>query len=274
MPLSCLFDQRNCGKSRPHASDPGIDLSGNTTAALVEDIERLRTYLGIDAWLVMGGSWGSTLGLAYAQAHPGRVAALVLFGVFLGTRDEFDWVFHGGLGARFPTQWDRLQRAVGATEDTDVVRMAHDLLVHEDPDTARRIAHEWCVWESSILQDPPSDRLLPLCGSDRAALAFARIVTHYVLNYAWFEDGALLEAASSIADIPTTLINGEDDPQTGRLISELAGRLRRVETVWVEDAGHAATEDAFVRAIIGATDRWAGAGAFRSGCLSDGGRGA
>jgi proline iminopeptidase len=133
----------------------------------------------------------------------------------------------------------------------------------------QQAADAWCAWESSILEDPPSDAILPLCSDDKAALAFARIVTHYAAHNIWLDDGALLEGASGIAHIPLAMINGENDPQTGRWIDELAGRLPLAQVTWVPDAGHSAREEGFVREIVRALDRFARVGGSTAGQIGD-----
>jgi len=138
-----LFDQRNCGRSRPHASDPATDLTSNTTQHLVRDIEALRESLRIERWLVVGGSWGSVLGLAFVQSHPARVCEMVLFGVTSGRRSELDWLFRGGLARFFPEQWGRLAQGIG---DADVVDEYARLLADPDADVRRRAAEDWCLW--------------------------------------------------------------------------------------------------------------------------------
>ena len=164
-----LFDQRNCGRSTPHASEPDVDLSANTTLHLLEDTERLRSHLGIDRWLVLGGSWGSLLALAYAERHPDRVSELVVFGVATGRRSEDDWLFRGGVGAFFPQQWERLVRAVPPDRwRDDVVQTYANLLFHADSDVRSRAAFEWCLWESATPAWPPST------GLDRPRRAFPR----------------------------------------------------------------------------------------------------
>ena len=148
-----LVDQRNCGKSRPPASDPATDLSTNTTTHLVEDFERVREHLGIDRWLVLGGSWGSTLALAYAEKHPERVSALVVFGVTTGRHSESDWLFRGGVSLFFPHQWERLAAHVGNA--ADVPAAYHALLNDRDPEVRRRATEEWVRWESATPHWPP-----------------------------------------------------------------------------------------------------------------------
>ncbi|MDA0351490.1 MAG: prolyl aminopeptidase [Chloroflexi bacterium] len=254
-----LFDQRNCGRSTPHASTPDVDLSANTTQHLVADIERLREHLGIERWLILGGSWGSTLALAYAEAHPARVSELVLFGVTAGQHAEVDWVFRGGLAARFPAQWERLRDAVlpAGDRDGDVLAAVHRLLFDPDPEVRERAATEWCLWESASPDWPPKTELAPRFPDPAYALAFARIVTHYALHYLWLEDGALLEGASALTEIPAVLINGEHDAQTTDAAEKLARRMPLAEHVLVKDAGHAAGNSGIASAIVAATDRFA-----------------
>jgi len=253
-----LFDQRGCGRSTPHASAPGTDLSTNTTAHLLADIERLREHLDVERWLVLGGSWGSTLALAYAEAHPQRVTAIVLFGVTTGCHSEFDWTFRGGLAAFFPQQWERLLDSLPPGDrDGDVVEACHRLLFDPDPDVRRRAAEAWCLWESATPAWPPATGLAPRFRDPDYALAFARIVTHYVRHNAWLEDGALLRDAAALAGIPGVLVNGRFDLQAP---IASAWTLRRAwpaaELVIVDDAGHAADSPAIARALVRATDRF------------------
>jgi len=252
-----MFDQRNCGRSTPHASEPDIDLSTNTTQNLIADIELLRTHLGIDRWLVWGGSWGSTLALAYAEAHPERVTQMILWGVTTGRRSETDWLFRGGLAPLFPEQWARLRAGVpGAQGDADVVDAYARLLFDPDPDVRARVAHDWCMWESATLDWPPSDELASRYRDPAFALAFARLVTHYVRNDLFLEDGVLLRNADVLADIPGILINGRFDLQAplGNAWA-LHEVWPRSELVVVDEAGHAA--DAVERELIRASARFA-----------------
>lgn len=254
-----LFDQRNCRRSRPHASTPEIDLSTNTTYHLLADIEQLRTALEIERWLVMGGSWGSTLGLAYAVRHPERVSEMVLVGVTTGRHAEFDWTFRGGLGRFFPAEWQALIDALPAgTRGGDVVEGYRRLLMDPDPGVHRPAAEAWCQWESVTPAWPPTSGLADRFRDPAYALAFARIVTHYVARNAWLEDGELLVGAQRLAGIPGALVNGRFDFQAPL---QNAWLLRRhwpaAELVVVDDAGHQANE-AIDAELVRATDRFAG----------------
>jgi proline iminopeptidase len=253
-----LFDQRNCGRSTPHASEPDIDLHANNTGHLIADIELLRRRLTIDRWLVLGGSWGSTLALAYAETHPERVSEMILFGVTTGQHKEFDWVFRGGLARLFPEQWERLRAAVPVSErDRDIVEAYHRLLNDPDPAVCRRAAEAWCLWESATPAWPPATGLAKRFTDPAYALAFARIVTHYVRHNAWLEDGALIRGAGALAEIPGVLVNGRFDLQATLASAwELHRVWPRAELVIVDDAGHVPNADVN-SALIRATNRFA-----------------
>lgn len=254
-----LFDQRNCGRSRPHASQHETSLTANTTHHLIADMERLRSHLGIERWLVFGGSWGSTLALAYAEAHPDRVSEMILFGVTTGRHTEFDWTFRGGLARFFPEQWDRLRASLPPAErDGDVVAAYSRLLNDADPTIRQRAAEAWCLWESATPGWPPTDSLSPRFTDPAYALAFARIVTHYVRHNAWLEDNSLIRGAGALAEIPGALINGRFDFQAPLANAwELRRVWPRAELVIVDDAGHVPTVPGVTQAIIHATDRFA-----------------
>ena len=254
-----LFDQRNCGRSTPHASDHDTDLAANTTANLVADIELLRRHLDVDRWLVFGGSWGSTLALAYAEAHPDRVTEMILFGVTTGRHEEFDWTFRGGLARLFPEQWERLRIALPVAErDGDVVEAYHRLLNDPDPAVRRQAAEAWCTWESATPAWPPQTGLAERFTDPDYALAFARIVTHYVRHNAWLEDGILLRDAGALAEIPGILVNGRFDFQAPLANAwELRRVWPRAELVVVPDAGHAGDDERLGRELVRATDRFA-----------------
>ena len=252
------LDQRNCGRSTPHAADPGTDLRSNTTANLVSDIELLRRHLGVDRWLVWGASWGSTLALAYAEAHPDRVTEMVLVGVTTGRHEEFDWVFRGGIARLFPEQWERLLASVPAGyRDGDVVEAFDRLLNDPDPEVRRRAAEAWCLWESATPAWPPKHGMDERFEDPAYATAFARIVTHYARSYAWLEDGALLRGADALAEIPGVLVNGRFDFQAPLANAWALHRAwPRAELVIVDDAGHHANA-ALTAAMIHAIDGFA-----------------
>ncbi len=255
-----LFDQRGCGRSLPNAGDPAVSLAANTTNHLLLDIEALRAALGIERWVVVGGSWGSTLALAYARAHRERVRGMVLFGVTTGRRSEFDWTFRGGIGRLFPAEWERLLEALPAEErDGDVVEAFARRLEHPDAEVRAAAAYAWCLWESATPEWPPRAGLAPRFEGAAFRATFARVVTHYVRHNGWIEDGELLRAAGGLAGVPGVLVNGRFDLQAPL---ENAWLLHRAwpgsELVVVEDAGHAAGQPALTGAIVAATDRMAG----------------
>lgn len=253
-----LFDQRGCGRSTPHASALDTDLASNNTTNLIADIELLRQHLDVDRWLVFGGSWGSTLALAYAETHPDRVTEMILFGVTTGRRSEFDWTFRGGVAVFFPKQWDRLRAGVPVAErDSDIVEAYHRLLNDPDPTVRQRAAEAWCMWESATPAWPPTTGLAERFTDPTHALAFARIVTHYVRHNAWLEDGSLLRNADSLADIPGILVNGRFDFQAPIANAWALNHVwPRAELVIVDDAGHSANPG-LSQELVRATDQFA-----------------
>jgi len=254
-----LPDQRNCGRSEPHASAPRVDLSANTTAHLVADLEALREHLGIERWLVLGGSWGSTLALAYAQAHVERVSEMVLFGVTTGRRAEVDWTFRGGLALFFPEEWDRLGAALPeGARDGDVVAGFQRLLHDADPEVCRRAARAWCEWESATPDWPPRPGLAARFEDPDYALAFARIVVHYMHHDLFLRDAVLLRGTARLAAVPAVLVHGRFDLQAPLANAwKLARAWPGAELVVVDDAGHGAPT-ALKRELRRATDRFVG----------------
>src|SRR5260370_8763553 len=236
-----LVDQRNCGWSTPHASALDTDLTSNTTAHLIADLEQLRQHLDVDRWLVFGGSWGSTLALAYTERYADRVTEMILFGITPGRHEEIDWLFRGGVSIFFPEQWDRLRTALPVAErDGDVVEAYYRQLNDADLTVRKLAAEAWCLWESATPAWPPSTSLSERFTNPTFALAFARIVTHYMYHNLWLEDGSLLRDAGVLAGIPGILVNGRFDFQApiGNAW-ELKRVWPRAEVVIVDNAGHA-----------------------------------
>ena len=255
-----LFDQRNCGRSTPHASTPQIDLTHNTTRHLISDMECLRQHLRIERWLVFGGSWGSILALAYAQQYPQHVSEYLGFGVSLGRYQDLDWLFRGGVAIFFPEQWERLRQALPVSErQRDIVEAYAHLLADPDPAVHQRAADAWCLWESATLAWPPTTTPAKRFTDPRYALAFARIVTHFISHQQWLDDGILLRNAGTLAGIPGIIVNGRFDFQSpiGNAW-ELKRVWPRVEVVIVDDAGHSPTTDGITHALIKAADQFAG----------------
>ncbi|TMR98312.1 prolyl aminopeptidase [Nonomuraea basaltis] len=257
-----LFDQRNCGRSRPHAGDPATDLSTNTTHHLIADMERLREHLGIDRWLLYGGSWGSTLMLAYAEAHPDRVSEMVIVAVTMTRRTEIDWLYRGS-GRFFPEEWERFRQGVPEADrdgDTFALLAAYSrLMAGPDPEVRAKAAHDWTAWEDALISQETNGK--PGSYSDRppdALLAFVRICAHYFSNAAWLEEGVLLREAGRLAGIPGVLIHGRMD-MSGPLITawELAQVWPDARLVVVEDSGHTGSET-MRKEIFAALDAFAG----------------
>lgn len=253
-----LFDQRGCGRSTPHAGAAECDLSSNTTWHLVADLERLRQALGIDRWLLFGGSWGCTLALAYAEHHPERVTEMILWGVTTGRRAEFDWLFRGGVAIFFPEQWQRLREAVPAAErEGDLIEVYHRLLHDPDAEVRRRAAYEWCLWESVTPAWPPTTALAPRFQDTAFALAFARLVTHYVRHNGWIGDDRLLRGAGLLATTPGVIVNGRFDFQSPLATAWALHQVwPRAELVVVDNAGHAAGHPDITAALLRATDQF------------------
>ncbi|WIX75167.1 prolyl aminopeptidase [Amycolatopsis carbonis] len=251
-----VFDQRNCGRSTPSATDPVVDLSANTTQHLVADIEALRVHLGIDRWLVEGGSWGVTLALAYAQAYPERVTELVLAAVTNGNRSETDWITRD-MGRVFPREWERFRDGVPAAERDGDLSAAYSRLLHDpDPEVRAKAARGWCEWEDTHMSLAP-DAAPSLSVADPAfQLAIARIVTHYWSHGCFLDEGQILRDIERLHGIPAVLIHGRYDV-SGPLGTAWA--LHRAwpgsELVVLDDTGHGG--DSMTAAIIAATDRFA-----------------
>ncbi len=253
-----LFDQRNCGRSKPHASDRNLDLSRNTTQHLIADIETLREHLKIERWLVFGGSWGSTLGLAYAEAHPDRVTEMVIPGVTMTRKSEIEWLYHG-VAPLFPEQWARFRAGVPEDKrDTNLVEAYYQLLHDPDPTVSAKAAKDFHDWETASLSvDPdakPSSRWL----EPDFQMARARIVTHYFRHNAWLEDGILLREVNRLSGIPAILIHGRLDLGSPLVNAwELAQAWSTSELIIVKNAGHTPNDPGMTEALIAATNRFA-----------------
>jgi proline iminopeptidase len=257
-----VFDQRNCGRSTPHASDPDVDLSTNTTQHLLADLERLREHLAIDRWLLLGGSWGSVLGLAYAERHPERVSGMVIDGVTLGRPSEVDWLYHG-LGRFFPAEWARFRAGLPAAERGSGTGQAlaaayHRLLQSPDAGVREQAARDWCGWEMSLMSTDPAHVPPERWSRPEWQLAYARIVTHYFVHDCFLDDGVLLREAGALAGIPGVLINGRLDFE-GPLANawELNQAWPDSRLVVVASAGHATSDPGMTEAILAALDGFA-----------------
>lgn len=234
------YDQRGCGDSQPHAADPTTDMAHNTTEHLLTDIEALRRHLNIDRWLLFGGSWASTLILAYAQRHPERVLGIILVGVTMSRPQEIDWLYHG-LRLLLPIEWERFRAGVpDADRNGNLVEAYRRLMEHPDIAVRAQAAHDWCAWEDAVIDhetlgNPGQYSAEP----DAAKLAFVRICTHYFAHRAWLADGQLLRDAHLLKGIPGILIHGRRD-LSGPLLTawELAQAWPHAELMIIDDSGH------------------------------------
>ena len=249
-----LFDQRGAGRSTPHA-----DLVDNTTWDLVADIEKLRTHLGIERWQVFGGSWGSTLALAYAQRHPQRVTELVLRGIFMLRRWELEWFYQEGASRLFPDAWQHYIAAIPEVERADLISAFHRRLTSDDAATRLAAARAWAIWEggTSYLQIP--DNYTQTHGDAEFALAFARIENHYFVNGGFFEvEDQLLRDVDRMAHIPGVIVHGRYDVVCPiQNAFDLHKAWPRAELHVSPNSGHSAFEAENVDALVAATDRFA-----------------
>lgn len=250
-----LFDQRGCGKSRPHAS-----LIDNTTWHLVSDIEALRVHLGIQRWQVFGGSWGSSLALAYAQTHPERVTEVVLRGIFLLRRFELEWFYQRGTSLLFPDAWAKYENVIPEAERADMIGAYHKRLTSENAAVRQEAARAWSVWEATTSNLHPDEAYIASAAGDEFSLAFARIESHYFVNAGFLErETQLLDNVTRIRHIPATIVQGRYDvvcPMQSAWDLHLAWPEARFRIV--ADAGHSAYEPGTVHELITATDLYAG----------------
>lgn len=246
-----LFDQRGCGRSTPHAC-----LEGNTTWDLIADMERLREHLGIERWLLFGGSWGAALALAYAQTHPTRVTALVLRGIFTLRQRELQWFYQDGASLLFPDAFEEFVAVIPPPERGDLISAFHRRLTGDDPVEQLKAARAWSVWEAKTSHLLPEETQITAFGEEAFALAFARIEAHYFVNRGFFAtDDALLAGVGRIQHLPCVIVQGRYDVVCPM---ETAWALHRrwpgSTLVVVPDAGHAAFEPGITAALLEATN--------------------
>ena len=246
-----LYDQRGAGRSTPLG-----ELADNTTGHLVADIEALREHLGIARWMVFGGSWGSTLGLAYAQAHPDRVTALVLRGIFLCRRSEIDWFLYG-MRQIYPETWRAFAEFLPEAERGDILAAYHKRLVDPDPAVHLPAARAWSTYEGACSTLLPSPETVAAFGADRMALGLARIEAHYFANDIFLPENALLEGIDRIRNVPAVIVQGRYDVVCPIVTAdELHRAWPEADYRVIPDAGHSALEPGIRRALVAATERF------------------
>lgn len=254
-----LFDQRGCGRSTPHASEPTTDLSTNTTQNLIADMELLRSHLGIERWMLFGGSWSSTLGLAYAETYPERTTEIVLVSITSGTRREVDWITQD-MGRVLPEEWARFRDGVPESErDGRLVEAYSRLLENPDPAVREKAARDWCTWEDAHVSVGKKNLGPGLADEDlRFQLTFARLVTHYWRYDCFLEDGVILRQIDRLAGIPAVLVHGRLDISGPPDIAwQLAQAWPDAELFLIDDAGHGTGTAETVRTLVAACDRFA-----------------
>lgn len=248
-----LFDQRGCGRSKPHA-----ELRNNATEHLLADIEKIRHHLGIDRWLIFGGSWGSTLALAYAESYPERVQSLVLRGIFLCRDEDIGWFYQSGANRLFPDYWQDFIRPVPAGERGDMVKAYYALLTGADHHQRMQAAHAWSQWEGRTATLLPDQATEDYFTQPAVALSMARIECHYFVHHAFLEPNQLLRDADRLKDIPGVIVHGRSDvicPVDQAYALKQA--WPRAQLNVVPGAGHAATEPGITSVLVQATDYWA-----------------
>jgi len=247
-----LFDQRGCGKSTPHAS-----LEANTTPHLIADMEKLREHLGIDRWQLFGGSWGSTLSLAYAETHPDRVSELILRGIFLVREEEVQWYYQSGASRFFPDAWESFLAPIPEGERRDLVTAYHLRLTSDDEATRLEAARAWSMWEGHTSRLEVDPALVARTSEPRFAEAFARIECHYFVNGGFIDEGQLLRDVDRIREIPGVIVQGRYDvvcpPKSAW---ELHRAWPEAELKIIGAAGHSALEEGTAEALVAATDRF------------------
>jgi proline iminopeptidase len=248
-----LFDQRGCGQSTPYA-----EVRENSTWDLVADIERIREHLGLDRWMVFGGSWGATLGLAYAEKHPTRVTELILRGIFLLRQREVDWLYQEGASRIFPDAWEPYRDAIPEAERSDFLHAYAKRLLSEDPTVNLPAAKAWSIWEGATSKLIPDPDFIASYGDEATTLAFARIECHYFLNKGWMDEAQLLRDAPKLNGIPGAIIQGRYDMVCPiESAWALSKSWPEAELIIVPDAGHSAYDAGISRALVAATDQFA-----------------
>lgn len=247
-----VFDQRGCGRSKPHA-----ELENNTTWHLVDDLEKLRKLMGADKWQVFGGSWGSTLSLAYAEKYPERVSELILRGVYMITKPELDWYYQFGVSQMHPEKWEEFIAPIPEDERHDMIGAYRKLLTGDDETAKLEAAKAWSVWEGQTITLMPDPGLKSDFEDGHFALAFARIENHFFAHGGWLEEGQLLRDAHKLKGIPGAIIHGRYDmPCPAKYAYELHKAWPDAEFHIIEGAGHAFNEPGILDQLIKATDRF------------------
>lgn len=249
-----LFDQRGCGRSTPFAS-----LENNTTWDLVDDIEKLRTQvMGVDRWMVFGGSWGSTLSLAYAQSHPDRVTELVLRGIFLFRQTEVDWLYKYGASELYPEEWEKFVTFIPVAERGDLVEAYRKRLTGDDAAVQLEAAKRWSMWEGVTVTLLPDEAMLADFTEDNHAIAIARIENHYMVHKGWLDEGQLLANAGRLKGIPGIIVQGRHDCCTPPAAAwDLKKVWPEVDLQIVPDGGHLFSEPGITDGLVRATDHFA-----------------
>jgi proline iminopeptidase len=251
-----LLDQRGCGRSRPTASDPSTNLEQNTTHHLLSDLEGIRTRLGIERWLVLGGSWGSTLGLAYGERFPKRVTEMVLFSVVTTTRREVEWITRG-IGRMFPEAWSRFRDGVPVSDrDGSLVDAYSRLLESSDPSVREGAARNWCDWEDAHVSLGPNPDRSARFEDAKFRLGFARLVTHYWRHSAWLGEDELLQGPNRLEGIPAVLLHGRLDLSSPLDVPwRLSSKWESSRLIILEDSGHGGGTT-MSDAVVSATDQF------------------
>jgi proline iminopeptidase len=249
-----LFDQRGCGKSTPFG-----ELKENTTFDLVGDMEKIRISLGIERWHIFGGSWGSTLALAYAITHPLRAQSLVLRGIFLVRKKEISWFYQHGANLFYPEEWEHFLAPVPKSERHDLVTAYHKRLNSSDEKTVREFALAWSIWEGATSKLKKDDKMITQFSSERFAYAFARIENHYFYHHAFFDhDNWILDNVKKITHIPGIIVQGRYDMPCPPISAyELHQAWPKAELMMIEEAGHSASEPGIAHALVNATNHMA-----------------